>query len=438
LDADTATFWTGVAVVIVTFCSIAYISVVGEALHNYALSLLFELIPDEDEATQRRFERLCARDDEFIQVVEYSRIVGFVGNLIGWCLLILSFDGKLVIQDLLMAAVLSIVSLVVCVLLVPPLLLRHREESALLVLLPTFAWLSLPFKPLTLITSSVRRIGARIEGVDVTEDAQESFEEDLADSLEEAEREGVLGEEEREMIHNVVELSKTPATRAMIPRTDMVCADIDDGIEAAMKVAAQTGFTRIPVYQGDRDHIIGVLHATDLLQSWSAGQRPTDLRKVLRPVRFWPENKSLDELLHEMREEQLKFGVLLDEHGGTSGMVTIEDILQRIVGHLPTEHDHAVSAKHEDTSIVAFTGNDAESDADVDIDEVNARLELDLPETPEYNSVGGLILHRIGRLPQVGDSVEVQGLRLTVIDADERRIKRVKITRVTATEDLSN
>lgn len=434
---DDPTAWTGVAVVIVTFCAIAYISVVGEALHNYALSRLFELIPESDQDTQRRFEALCARDDEFIQVVEYSRILGFVGNFVGWSLLILSWGGANTIGDVLLTAGLSVVSLVVCVLIVPPILLRHREEAALLVLLPTFAWLSLPFKPLTAISSSVRRIGARIEGVEVKEDAQEDFEEGLADSLESAEREGVLGEEEREMINNVVELGKTPANRAMIPRTDMVCADLNEGVEAAMKLAAETGYTRLPVYENDRDHIVGVLHVADLMQHWQAEKRPGTLRDVLRPARFWPENKPLDDLLMEMRAEGLKIGILLDEHGGTAGLITIEDVLERIVGHLPAEHENKAAPAQAASAIRPFVGDEAEADADVDIDELNARLETELPVAPEFNSIGGLILHSLGRLGQVGDSIVVAGLRLSVIDADERRIRRVRISRGAKAQDAT-
>lgn len=427
----------GVAVVIASFCLISYVSVVGEALHNYALSRLFELIPEADQARQRRFEKLCARDDEFTQVVEIARIIGFVAHYSGWCLVLVSAGGGLDLIDLAYAAILSVISLVLCVLIIPPLLLRHRDEAALLVLLPTFAWLALPFRPLTAISSSVRRIGARIEGVQVAEGAQETFEEDLADSLEEAEREGVLGEEEREMIHNVVELAKTPASRAMIPRTDMVCVDIAEGLGAALKVGADTGYTRIPVYENDRDHIIGVLHVTDLLPTVAEGKAPADLRAVLRPARFWPENKPLDELLQEMREEKLKFGVLLDEHGGTSGLITIEDVLERIVGRLPGEHDTRAMPKLPDNAIRPFVDDEAEADADVDLDELNEKLQIELPEAPEYNSIGGLMLHQLGRLPARGEAIDVAGFKLTVIDADERRIKRVRIARLSAATDVS-
>jgi len=437
LDPDLA-FQIGVAAVIVTFCWIAYVSIMSEALHGYAFSTLFELIPEKDEARQRKFEALCRRDDEFIQVAETGRIIGFVAHFTGWVLIMWPQEGlPFELHLALIAGLLSIFSLLVCVVIVPPLILRHRESAALLVLLPSFAWIALPFKPFTLISSSVRRIGARIEGTKVDETPQETFEEDLADSLEDAEREGVLGEEEREMIQRVVELGQTPASRAMIPRTDMVCADVSEGIEGALKLAIEHGHGRIPVYEGDRDHIIGVFNSRDLVPSWqSTDGRPTDLRQVIRPVRFWPVGKVLDELLREMRQDRLKIAILTDEHGGTAGMITLEDILEEIVGDIHDEYDDNERAR-ADQSIQPFRDNTAEADGDVDLDELNRALEIELPEAPEYNSLAGLILHSLGRLAARGDEVQFGSIRLTVIEADERRILRVRLTRtsdVTETE----
>jgi putative hemolysin len=432
---ESAIFWTGVATVILSFCWIAYVSVVAEALHNYALSHLFELIPESDEAAQRRFEALCRRDDEFIQVAEVGRIVGFIVHLLGWAALVLpagvGYDlREIVVYGMPIVGVLAFISLVVCVLIVPPLILRHREENALLVLLPSFAVTSLVFKPLTLISSSVRRIGARIEGVDVTEDAHESFEEDLADSLEEAEREGVLEEDEREMIHRIVELGQTPAYRAMIPRTEMISVDIEQGIEGALELAVEHGHSRIPVYEGSRDRIIGIFNTRDLTPTWPKPpeKRNIELRKIVRPAHFWPATKPLDELLREMRANSIKIGILTDEHGGTAGMITLEDILEEIVGDIHDEYD-AGEVERAHRAILPFSGNVAEADGDVDLDEVNRVLELGLPESDEYNSLGGLIVHRLGRLAGEGDSVELNGLSLTVIEADEKRIKRVRIER---------
>jgi CBS domain containing-hemolysin-like protein len=438
LDPATAAFWIGVAVVIITFCWIAYVSVVSDALNGYALSLLFELIPENDEATQRKFEELCRRDDEFLQVAETGRIIGFVLHFTGWITIIMPEGIEFQLTHLLIGGLLSIISLVVCVVIVPPLLLRHREEAALLVLLPAFAWIALLFKPFTIISSSVRRMGARIEGVDVSETPQESFEEDLADSLEEAEREGVLDEDEREMIQKVVELGQTTASRAMIPRTDMHSVDVEAGIDGALKLAVEHGHSRVPVYEGDRDHIIGVFYTRDLVPTWNLppDQKQLELRQIIRPARFWPASKVLDDLLREMRQDRIKIAILTDEHGGTAGMITLEDILEEIVGDIRDEYDEGeVERAHR--AILPFQKDQAEADGDVDLDELNRVLEIDLPEAPEYMSVGGLVTHHLGRLAVKDDEVEIGELKLTVIDADEKRIRRVRITRtsdITETE----
>lgn len=438
MDPATAAFWIGVAVVIITFCWIAYVSVVSDALNRYALSLLFELIPENDEATQRKFEELCRRDDEFLQVAETGRIIGFVLHFTGWITIIMPEGIEFQLTHLLIGGLLSIISLVVCVVIVPPLLLRHREEAALLVLLPAFAWIALLFKPFTIISSSVRRMGARIEGVDVSETPQESFEEDLADSLEEAEREGVLDEDEREMIQKVVELGQTTASRAMIPRTDMHSVDVEAGIDGALKLAVEHGHSRVPVYEGDRDHIIGVFYTRDLVPTWNLppDQKQLELRQIIRPARFWPASKVLDDLLREMRQDRIKIAILTDEHGGTAGMITLEDILEEIVGDIRDEYDEGeVERAHR--AILPFQKDQAEADGDVDLDELNRVLEIDLPEAPEYMSVGGLVTHHLGRLAVKDDEVEIGELKLSVIDADEKRIKRVRITRtsnITETE----
>ena len=431
----------GTVLVIASFCFIAYVSVVAEALRKYAISALFDAIPEEDEPRQRKFEELTRRDDEFLQACSIGRITGFVLHLCGW-IMIAASNGVLFRVDELFttgwhgienlrlptAAGLSALSLIVSVLVIPPAILRHKEEAALLVLLPTFAVIATIFRPLTLISSLVGRFGARIEGVAHEETPEESFQEDLADSLEEAEREGVLDEDEREMIHNVVELGQTPATKAMIPRTDMICVNLDDGLNAALELAVDHGHSRIPVFEGDRDHIVGVFYTRDLVPTWAdtSADRGLDLRKLIRPAHFWPETIALDELLRKMREDRLKIAILLDEYGGTAGMITLEDILEEIVGDIHDEYDEG-ERERAHRAITPFTHGIAEADADVDIDEVNRVLSINLAENPDYNSVGGLILHEMGHLPGVGESVVAGNFVLTVLDADERRIKRVSI-----------
>lgn len=426
----------GTGLVTLTAVLIVYFSVVGQALQNYAISTLFEKIGEDDTRTRARFEQLTRRDDEFLQVASLGTIICFVAHYLGW-MLIIAMDASLYqFWHLLFAGGLSIVLLVLCVAIAPPLVLRRRDEEALIALLPFFSILSLPFKPFTVIGVSATRLGARIEGIAPEDSAKESFAEDLADSLDEAEREGVLDEEEREMIHNIVALGQTPASHAMIPRTDMICCELKDGLDEALRLAVEHGHSRVPVFEGDRDHIIGIFYTRDLVPTWSKSEDRSELelRSIIRPARFWPETKQLDDLLREMREDSLKIAILLDEHGGTAGLITLEDILEEIVGDIRDEFEKG-DADRSYRPVLPFTEGRAEADADVDLDELNRLLELDLPESSDYNSLGGLILHEIGRLPEHDETLTIDSLRLKVLDVDEKRIRRVEITQLTPLDE---
>lgn len=438
MDPQQATFWLGVVLVTATFAWITYLSVVLDALHKYAVSALMEEIDEDDAALRRKFEELTRKDENFVKAAEIGRLSGFVLHYLGWLAILMpgsAFDGNITIfhvsEAVLIAAVLCLCFLVFCVLIVPPMLIRQREEAAIIVLLPGFSVVSKIFFPALWLSNLLTRFGARIEGVKAVETAQETFEEDLADSLEEAEREGVLDEDEREMIHNVVELGQTQATKAMITRTEMISADITENISDVLKLAVDNGHSRVPIYEGDRDHIVGVFYTRDLVPSWGDKevQAKLTLREIIRPAHFWPETKPLDDLLREMRQDRLKIAILKDEHGGTAGMITLEDILEEIVGDIKDEYDGG-EYERAHRAIRPFIGDEAEADGDVDIDEINRVLEIDIPEDDEYNSIGGFIVHNLGRLAKVGDEIEAESLRLTVIDASERRIGRVKLTRL--------
>jgi putative hemolysin len=438
LDPQQATFWTGVALVIGTFAWITYVSLVLDALHKYAVSSLMESLDNESEALRQKFEELTRNDENYIQAAEISRLSGFVLHYLGWMAILMpgsAFDGNITIghvsEAVLIAAVLCLGFLVLCVLIVPPMLIRQREEAAVKVMLPGFAKVAMLFYPAIWLSNLLTRFGARIEGVQAEETPQETFEEDLADSLEEAGREGVLDEDEREMIHNVVELGQTQASKAMIPRTDMISAEIQDEIDAVLKMAVENGHSRVPVYEGDRDHVVGVFYTRDLVPSWGDKdvQDKLTLREIIRPAHFWPETKPLDDLLREMRQDRLKIAILKDEHGGTAGMITLEDILEEIVGDIHDEYDGG-EYERAHRAILPFVEQEAEADGDVDVDEVNRALEIDIPEDDEYNSLGGYIVHSLGRLAKVGDEIEADSVRMTVIEATERRISRVKLTRL--------
>ena len=408
----------------------AYVSVVDEALHYYNLSRMFELIGEGDLANRARFEDLTRRDDEFIQVAGIGRVIGFMLHYAGWVVFIGPKFSSFIMMDLMWAAVLAIVCAIISTVIVPPLIIRHKYEATLLSYLPGFRLAALPLKPITAIGTVFRKMGARIEGVKAHANAEESFHNELADRLEEGAMEGVVDDEQREMIHNVVELGKAPAARAMVPRTDMACASLEDGLENAIKLAIDNGHARVPVFQGSRDKIVGILFVRDLMASYGHDKPRPELADVMRKPRFWPESITLANLLDEMRKERVSIGVLVDEHGGTAGLITLEDIIEEIVGDIRDEFDRDETKKHHASFLPFNKQDDAEADGDVDLDVLNRELGLSLPESTDYNSLAGLVIQRLGHMPGVGESVEIDHLRLTVLVCDDRRIKRVKLTRI--------
>ncbi|MCC6150834.1 MAG: HlyC/CorC family transporter [Planctomycetes bacterium] len=413
--------------VVASAAFMSYVSIVDDALHNYNLALLFEQL-DKDVARRTRFEELSRRDDEFIQAASIGRVIGFMVHSASWIVLISSRFSDFTFTALGYAALMSIMVAIAASLIVPPLIIRKRYETTLRRMLPGFRLAALPLKPITAIGSLFRSVGARLEGAKPAENAEEQFQSGLADRLEEGALEGVLDEKQRAMIHNVVELSRTTAEKAMVPRTDMAAANLDEGLDAAIKLAKEHGHARVPIYQGTRDKIVGILFVRDLLATYTAGQKPT-LKDLMHTPRFWPESITLDKLLEDMKRERLSIGVLVDEHGGTAGLITLEDILEEIVGDIRDEFDKD-ETKRRHTSITPFVKDQAEADGDVDIDELNRKLELSLPESPDYNSLAGFMIYKLGHMPAVDESLEVDGVRLTAIAADERRVKRVRISKM--------
>lgn len=409
----------------------SYVSIVDDALHNYNLALLFEQL-DKDDAQRTRFEELSRRDDEFIQAASIGRVIGFMLHAASWIVLISARFSDFSFTALGYAALMSILVAIAASLIVPPLIIRKRYETTLRRMLPGFCLAALPLKPITAIGSLFRSVGARLEGAKPAENAEQEFQSGLADRLEEGALEGVLDETQRTMIHNIVELSRTTADKAMVPRMDMAATNLDEGLDAAIKLAKEHGHARVPIYQGTRDKIVGILFVRDLLATYTAGQKPT-LKELMHPPRFWPESITLDKLLEDMKRERLSIGVLVDEHGGTAGLITLEDILEEIVGDIRDEFDKD-ETKRRHTSITPFVKAQAEADGDVDIDELNRKLELSLPESPDYNSLAGFMIYKLGHMPAVDESLEVDGVKLTAIAADERRVKRVRISKMAEQE----
>jgi len=254
------------------------------------------------------------------------------------------------------------------------------------------------------------------------EEQQEERQEEFLNGLEQHRMEGVVDEEEQEMIENVLELSDTAADEIMTPRTDIVAVEVNCDLQTVLKTINTAGHTRVPVYEDNIDKIIGLIYAKDLLTE--IGKDPADfkLRDKLRDAYFVPETKPLRALLHEFQNQKLHIAVVLDEYGGTAGIVTLEDILEELVGEITDEYE-----KPPPEPIKKIDQNTIEVDARTYVDDLNDQFELNLPEDEDYETIGGFVFSHLGYVPKTGESFDYENLKFTIATAEARRIKRIRI-----------
>jgi CBS domain containing-hemolysin-like protein len=244
-------------------------------------------------------------------------------------------------------------------------------------------------------------------------------EEEIHELMEASEEEGLLNEEESEMIRAIFTLGETVVREIMVPRTDMACISVDVTTEELLTTIIECGHSRIPVYEGTVDNITGILYAKDLLRYWGNASPGLDFREIARQPFYVPETKNLEELLQEFKVRRVHIAIVIDEYGGTSGLVTIEDLLEQIVGDIQDEHDaeeELVQLQSDGSTVV---------DARLPIEELEQLFEIEV-EREKFDTVGGLIFYLLGRIPRTGDEVNCCGIRLTVLSAGERRIGKLR------------
>jgi putative hemolysin len=260
--------------------------------------------------------------------------------------------------------------------------------------------------------------------------AEEVAEEDssLLDLMEMEEANGGIEAEERAMIRGIIKLVETAAREIMVPRIDIVAVDTDATVEEVMALIMEHGYSRIPLYDGTIDNVVGVLYAKDFLRYLARGAHPPSLKDIARPPYFIPESKKVDELLAEMRLNRVHMAIVVDEYGGTAGLVTIEDLLEEIVGEIEDEYDRS------EVTVERIGPNEAILDARVSIDDLNEIFGLTI-EGEDFDTVGGFVYHLLGRVPIPGDEVSADGLRLRVLSVLGRRIKKVRVAREAASPE---
>jgi putative hemolysin len=288
-------------------------------------------------------------------------------------------------------------------------------------LLMFFAALAWPILYIRKFTDGlVRRLAGVVETT--PEERQEEKQEEFLNGLEQHRMEGVVDEEEQEMIESVLELSDTAADEIMTPRTDIVAVEVNSDRQTVLDIVTGAGHSRVPVYEENIDNIVGLIYAKDLLTE--IGKNPADfkLRDKLRQAYFVPETKSLRALLHEFQNQKLHIAVVLDEYGGTAGIVTLEDVLEELVGEITDEYE-----KTTPKPIKKIDRNTVEVDARTYIDDLNDQFESNLPEDEDYDTIGGFVFSHLGCVPKTGESFDYENLKFTIASAEARRIKRIRI-----------
>ncbi len=252
--------------------------------------------------------------------------------------------------------------------------------------------------------------------------------EELKTLIEVSEEKGALEQDEREMIHSIFEFSKTSAKEIMVPRIDMIGAEKNISLYDLIDLIKTKGHTRIPLYDETVDNILGIIHAKELLPFIDNDLQKVDLASLVKPAMFVPESKAIDELLKDFQIEKQHMAVVVDEYGGTAGLITLEDIIEEIVGEIQDEYDT------EKPLFKKIDENRFLVDAKIDLDELNAELNMDLPVDQSYESLGGLIFNLIGSVPQKKQEIEYGIYKFIIEKIERNRIGEVLIIK-TKTED---
>ena len=416
----------------------------------YALRDL-SLVSVEELATRRNLtknvEPILADRDGHLLAVGGVRVIGSIGVtvsvLIGMKVFPTPTVGAEVAVDvvrLLEAIGITWVILYLMGLVIPLSLARHASARVVLAsvdLIRALYILAWPVRALGFIDEAIRRLAGAEE---VSQ--KEEIKEELLSVAVEGEREGSLGEGQRDMIEAVVEFGSTTAGEIMTPRPDIEAIELSDDLGKVIKLVREVSHSRIPVYEGTLDQIVGVFYVKDLMR-WLAGDgvkgagKPFRLRSVLRPALFVPESKPVRDLLKELIRQKVHIAMVADEYGGTAGVVTIEDIVEEVFGEIQDEYELPEDGPPEIS--VDEGARTAEADARATIYDANHALmpiNIEIPEGNEYDTLGGFVMATLGHIPIAGETVEGEGFVATVLEAEPTRVLKLKIeARAAETEE---
>ncbi|HEY7738863.1 MAG TPA: hemolysin family protein [Candidatus Limnocylindria bacterium] len=360
-----------------------------------------------------------------IGAIAFSAVIADVIEQIPWEPIQSAADSIAFIFVTLLIALISIIAGE----LVPKTLALNFPERFALVAARPLSLLERILNPLVWLTTTISGFLVRLFGGRERPQAGLLSVEELKLLVSTGSAQGQIEETEKEMIHGVIELGDKQIHEVMVPRIGIKAVEVDDPIDEVLDLIVRAGHSRVPVYRENLDNIVGILYAKDLLpylRASSGTPEPIDFRSLARPAAYVPETKQVDDLLNEMKSARRHIAIVVDEYGGTAGLVTIEDLVEEIVGEIQDEYDveeSLVESVDADPDRRAFR-----LDGRVTMDDLRDLFELSDAEEPDeeaYDTVGGLIIHRVGRIPLVGTEVDFRGLTLRVLAADSRKVSKV-------------
>ncbi len=406
----------------------SFFSVNSTALRTFSRVRLQEAFKAAGgEERPQLVDKLVENADRLILTCAFFRLVFNIGALLLLVALLSVLQGQLDAFSYILAFVIAVAMFSVFSLAIPHAWAKYAGEKLISrthTVLMVFSILATPILyGLRLYDGFVRRLA----GVPAAtpEDEQEEKHEEFLEDLEQHRMEGAVDEEEQEMIENVLELSDRTADEIMTPRTDLVAIDVNAGLPAVLDAIRKAGHSRIPVYEKNIDNIVGLIYAKDLLEEIGNSPEQFSLRERMREVYFVPETKPLRALLHEFQNQKLHIAVVLDEYGGTAGIVTLEDILEELVGEITDEYE-----EEPEQFVNQIDENTLEVDARTYVEDLNDEYELHLPEDEDYDTVGGFVFSRLGYVPKAGENFDYENLKFTIASAEPRRVQRVRIEKV--------
>lgn len=300
----------------------------------------------------------------------------------------------------------------------PKTIAQYKNKSVALKFSRFIYFLTLVFKPIVKVLNLLTRLIIKLF-VGEDEDSSTLTEEELKTLVEVSEEEGVLKNQETEIMINALELKETLAVDIMTPRTSMASVDIEDAESDLKEIIKNITYSRIPIYEDSIDDIIGVLHIKELAHKIIEDDRDFKVRDILKPAFYAYEYIPVVDLFKQMRTKNISISIIIDEYGGTSGIVTMEDILEELVGEIDDEYDN-------EKEVTKLSDNEYLVDPEMRIDEVNERFDLDI-QSDKFDSIGGFVIELLDRMPKSKDEVEFENLKFVVVNVDKRKITQLMI-----------